>query len=310
MSARAAVPRLDVRLARLLAVGLGLGLLTLGSGAGAARAAPSQDQLVGVALSNGRTISRWAYARTAGIVRRGPSRSAARVGQLHFLTADGQAEVYMALRETRIAQSGVAWIEVTLPQRPNGVTGWVEASALDPLHVVGGYLLVSRSSFARRCTTSPGACSGAPLSASASVLAHAGGSLLRGEKLRAVKSPGVWAICDRDQRLRAEAQRVARRRHDRHPRDRPASAGPGRSLPRVRAHAQPRYHSPVAPHRDRHTGRHHVTASSGRWVPAAQRPRVAAGWRSAAEIRRLASTRCYGGAYGIIAVGLIVRTGG
>ena len=67
------------------------------------------------------------------------------MGRLRFLTEDDQAEVYMALRETTIAQTGVRWIEVSLPERPNGRTGWVQASALGPLHVVGGHLLVSRA---------------------------------------------------------------------------------------------------------------------------------------------------------------------
>jgi hypothetical protein len=67
------------------------------------------------------------------------------VGRLHFLTEDGQAEVYMALRETRVARTGVSWIEVSLPQRPNGTTGWVPASALGSLHVVGGRLVVYRA---------------------------------------------------------------------------------------------------------------------------------------------------------------------
>jgi hypothetical protein len=69
------------------------------------------------------------------------------VGRLHFLTEDGQAEVYMALREKRVARTGVSWIELSLPQRPNGVTGWVTASALGPLHMVGGRLVISRSQF-------------------------------------------------------------------------------------------------------------------------------------------------------------------
>ena len=143
------VPRGYVHIAGLL--GLGLVVLAFGSAAEAAgvrRPSPSaRAQPVGVALSNGRTISRWAYARQGTIVRRSPAGRAPEVGRLQFLTEDGQAAVYMALRETRVAHTGVAWIEVALPQRPNGVTGWVRASALGSLHLVGGYLLVSRSRF-------------------------------------------------------------------------------------------------------------------------------------------------------------------
>ena len=64
---RAAVSRLHIYVARLLPLGLGIGALALGPGAaaGAGRASPSaRDASVSVALSNGRTISRWAYAHT------------------------------------------------------------------------------------------------------------------------------------------------------------------------------------------------------------------------------------------------------
>jgi hypothetical protein len=67
------------------------------------------------------------------------------VGRLHFLTEDGQAEIYMALRRVRIARTGVTWIEMSLPQRPNGATGWAPASALGALHVVRGRLAIARS---------------------------------------------------------------------------------------------------------------------------------------------------------------------
>jgi lipoprotein-anchoring transpeptidase ErfK/SrfK len=141
--------RLALHIGRLSALGLGICALALAPGAGAAgasQASPSaRAASVGVALSNERTISRWAYAHTAAVVRRRPSRRARAVGRLHFLTEDGQAEVYMALRETHVGQTGATWIEVSLPQRPNGVTGWVEASALSPLHVATGRLVVSRS---------------------------------------------------------------------------------------------------------------------------------------------------------------------
>jgi hypothetical protein len=156
--------RLDTHVARLLSVVFGIGALALGPGAGGAGAAgasasPSAQAEPGgvaladgstVSLSNFRTISRWAHANTASVVRRSPSLQAQALGRLHFLTEDGQAEVYMALRETRIAQTGVIWIDVSLPERPNGVTGWVPASALGPLHFVGGRLVVSRSN--RRAT--------------------------------------------------------------------------------------------------------------------------------------------------------------
>jgi hypothetical protein len=193
---------LDIHVARLLPLGLGVGALALGPGAAAAagtsRASPSARLApAGVALSNGRTISRWAHAHTATVVRLSASRSARAVGRLHFLTDDGQAEVYMALRETTVAQTGVSWIEVALPQRPNGVTGWVEASALGPLHVVGGHLVVSRSRLRATLYNQAGhVLWSAPVGIGRPSLPTPAGHFYVREKLRAIASPefGPYAI--------------------------------------------------------------------------------------------------------------------
>jgi lipoprotein-anchoring transpeptidase ErfK/SrfK len=185
----------------LLPVALGIGALALGPAAAAAaarRTSPSaQDPPASVALSNGRTISRWAYARTASVVRRSASRRAPEVGRLHFLTEDGQAEVYMALRQTRVARTGVSWIEVALPQRPNGVTGWVEAGALGLLHVVRGYLLISRSRLRATLYDQAGRVVwSAPVGIGRASLPTPAGHFYVREKLRAIGSPvyGPYAI--------------------------------------------------------------------------------------------------------------------
>lgn len=196
------MPCLDIGVvARPLVVTLGIGALALGpgaAGAGARRTSPSaRDPSVGAVLSNGRTISRWAYARTAGVVRHGPSRSARAVGRLHFLTEDGQAEVYMALRETRAARTGVTWIEVSLPQRPNGVTGWVEGHALGPLHVVRSHLVISRSRFRATLYDRAGhVIWSAPVGVGRPSLPTPVGHFYVREKLRAIDSPvfGPYAI--------------------------------------------------------------------------------------------------------------------
>jgi hypothetical protein len=199
---------LHVHFARLLPVGLGIGALALGPAAGPAGASASpsaQVTPVGVALadgatislSNGRTISRWAHANRASFVRRSASRQAPPVGRLQFLTEDGQAEVYMALRETRVALTGVTWVEISLPQRPNGVTGWVPASALGPLHVVGGRLVVSRSKLRATLYDEAGkAIWSARIGIGRPALPTPAGHFYVLEKLRAIGSPmyGPYAI--------------------------------------------------------------------------------------------------------------------
>jgi len=134
------MPSTGVRGARILAVvALGAGALAFGPAAGVAGAATAATPTV---LSSGGR-SHYAYPQRAAVVRATASRTARRVGTLHFLTEDGQAEVYVALARVRVA--GVTWIRVSLPKRPNGVTGWVAASALGPLHLVRGRLVVNRT---------------------------------------------------------------------------------------------------------------------------------------------------------------------
>ena len=142
---------------RSLAAAVGAWALLLSSSAPACAAAsatspsasPSASTSAGpptgaavATLSNLKTLSRWAYPQTAARARRSPSARAPVAGRLHFLTSDGQAEVYLALRS--YAAQGKKWIEVQLPGRPNGRTGWVPAGSLAAMHVTHEYLRVDR----------------------------------------------------------------------------------------------------------------------------------------------------------------------
>jgi hypothetical protein len=147
------MPRLSIPTTRLLTVALGIGALAFGPGAGAALAAPNPSASGAttapsvVALSNNPRVSYWAYPQVGAIVRAAPSVHARAVGRLRFLTADGlgQAQIYTASRQERVPKTGVLWTDISLPQRPNGITGWVRASALGPLRVVYGLLVVDRT---------------------------------------------------------------------------------------------------------------------------------------------------------------------
>ncbi|MHB8234809.1 MAG: L,D-transpeptidase [Solirubrobacteraceae bacterium] len=148
-------------------------------------------------LSDGRTISRWAHTNAAAVVRQSASPRAPAVGRLHFLTEDGQAEVYMAMREQRIAQTGASWIEVALPQRPNGVTGWVAASALGPLHTARGRLAISRAKLRATLYDQAGeAVWSARVGVGGPSLPTPAGHFYVREKLRSIDSPvyGPYAI--------------------------------------------------------------------------------------------------------------------
>ena len=93
-------------------------------------------------LSNFKTVSHWAYPRAQAAAYARPTTRSRVVGRLRFLTADGEAALYLTLRSYALGQA--KWILVSLPGRPNGSTGWVPASALGELHATREYLRVDR----------------------------------------------------------------------------------------------------------------------------------------------------------------------
>ncbi|MDQ6805054.1 MAG: L,D-transpeptidase [Actinomycetota bacterium] len=132
---------------------MGIGALALGPRADPASASapppasPTVEAPPSITLLSYRRVSRWAYPQVAAIARATPSAHGRRVTRLRFLTPDGlnQAQIYQALREERDPKTGVRWIDLSLPRRPNGTTGWVPARALGKLHVAYGLIVVDRS---------------------------------------------------------------------------------------------------------------------------------------------------------------------
>lgn len=94
-------------------------------------------------VSNLRTSTSWAYPTGEAVVRSSPSSHAPPVGRLRFLTIDDQAELYVVLASARLS-SGQRWLQIEVPARPNGRTGWVPRAALGEMHVVDGYLMVDQ----------------------------------------------------------------------------------------------------------------------------------------------------------------------
>jgi hypothetical protein len=91
-------------------------------------------------LSDEKLESRWAHATAQARVLAAPRPGARRVSRLRYRTEDGLPEVYLALR--RFQRNRRDWVEVRLPGRPNGRTGWVRRPALGYLHVVRTQLVV------------------------------------------------------------------------------------------------------------------------------------------------------------------------
>ena len=95
------------------------------------------------AVSNERTLTRWAHAYTRTVARMRPRKDARGVTRLRYDTEDGYAEVYVVLARYRDAK-GREWLKVRLPMRPNGRQGWVPRDALGPLHTVRTFLRVDK----------------------------------------------------------------------------------------------------------------------------------------------------------------------
>ena len=107
-----------------------------------AGASPEGATATVATLSNLKTLTRWAYPQATAPAHADPSAHSRVIGHLKFLTPDGQAQVYLALRSYTIGTS--KWIEVPLPGRPNGRDGWVAANDLGETHEIHEYLRINR----------------------------------------------------------------------------------------------------------------------------------------------------------------------
>jgi hypothetical protein len=95
-----------------------------------------------VTLSNETTVTTWATALSSQPVHAQSSRGSRVVNRLRFVTSDGFLQSYIALKERRTARGD--WVELRLPMRPNGHTGWVRREALDTFSVVHTQLVLDR----------------------------------------------------------------------------------------------------------------------------------------------------------------------
>ncbi len=102
-------------------------------------ASPPPDQV----LSNETTFTSWAYTYDTASIYKQASLTSPRVGRLHWYTEDGFPEVYLVLSSHWDAL-GQQWLQIRIPRRPNGSTGWVQRSALGALHLTHQLLVVNR----------------------------------------------------------------------------------------------------------------------------------------------------------------------
>ena len=126
-----------------------------------ARAQPQPALAGSVRVSDEATLTSWAHPEHAAPILRLPTRTSRRIARVRYLTEDGFPEVYLVLRSFT-DQAQRTWLQVRIPMRPNGRTGWVADSALGPLHLVRTRLVVDRRQlratlydFGRRIWQSP-----------------------------------------------------------------------------------------------------------------------------------------------------------
>jgi hypothetical protein len=109
----------------------------------AAAALPPANPPGMVRLSDERQTTKWAHTADLQPVFSRPSGNARRVARLRLLTEDRFAEVYLVLSSWKNS-AGNTWLKIRVPKRPNGLTGWVRASALGQLHTVHTLLRVNK----------------------------------------------------------------------------------------------------------------------------------------------------------------------
>jgi hypothetical protein len=80
-------------------------------------------------LSDERTITRFGYPTRKYKIRSGPGSTYHTVGRLRYYTEDMAPENYLVLR-SKLGPNGNPWLNIRIPQRPNGRKGWVPARAL------------------------------------------------------------------------------------------------------------------------------------------------------------------------------------
>ena len=113
-----------------------------GAGAPPQPPAPASVPPPGRRLSSERTLTTWAHPWEPTPIYAQPKPRAHRVAELHLLTEDGFPEVYLLLAAHTDAQ-GREWVQLRVPQRPNGRTGWVLREVLGSFHVTHWLIVVS-----------------------------------------------------------------------------------------------------------------------------------------------------------------------
>lgn len=90
--------------------------------------------------------SYFVFVNQATIARSGPATSAKQVAKVGLRTGDKTDELLLVLARTT-DDNGNDWLQVRLPVRPNGTTGWVPAQDMSDLQPVDTWLKINTEAF-------------------------------------------------------------------------------------------------------------------------------------------------------------------
>jgi lipoprotein-anchoring transpeptidase ErfK/SrfK len=108
-----------------------------------AAAASGGTAPVTTVLSNEAGHTVWAHSASRAAIRTRPNEQASALTKLHYMTEDSKPEVYLVLRSRVVGKT--TWLQIRVPMRPNGRTGWVRRTDLGPFHVVATQIVVDES---------------------------------------------------------------------------------------------------------------------------------------------------------------------
>lgn len=96
-----------------------------------------------IKLSDEKLVTRWAHAQATAKIRLSPLASSRMITRLRFFTEDQLPEVYPVLG-ARMDSDGRRWVNIRIPKRPNGKTGWVLDEMVGQFYIVRTLLVVDR----------------------------------------------------------------------------------------------------------------------------------------------------------------------
>lgn len=96
-----------------------------------------------IKLSDEKLITRWVHAQATVKIRRAPKTSSPGITRLRFRTEDRLPEVYL-VRAARMDSIGRRWVQIRIPRRPNGKSGWVLDEMVSQLYTVRTQLVIDR----------------------------------------------------------------------------------------------------------------------------------------------------------------------